>query len=328
MNRKQKIYVAGHRGMVGSAIVRQLKQISTNSIIVTRNHSELDLTNQLEVEDFFNKEKLDQVYLCAAKVGGIFANNEQPADFIYTNLMIQSNVIHSAWKTGVKKLLFLGSSCIYPKISSQPMSENALLSGFLEPTNEPYAIAKIAGIKMCESYNRQYGEIDLIDYRSVMPTNLYGAGDNYHDTNSHVIPALIRRFYEAQVLNKSEVVIWGSGKVKREFLYVDDMAAASIHVMKISSKKYKENTKPMLGHINVGYGSDITIKELSQKIATTIGFKGQIKFDTEKPDGAPRKLMNSSLINNIGWKPKIDLDTGLSLAFSDFKENNQSLRLK
>ena len=242
--------------------------------------------------------------------------------------MIQSILIHSSFLSGVKNLIFLGSSCIYPKKSKQPIKEEYLLSGKLEKTNDAYAIAKIAGIKMCESYNRQYGEIDLIDYRSVMPTNLYGAGDNYHDTNSHVIPALIRRFYEAQVLNKSEVVIWGSGKVKREFLYVDDMAAASIHVMKISSKKYKENTKPMLGHINVGYGSDITIKELSQKIATTIGFKGQIKFDTEKPDGAPRKLMNSSLINNIGWKPKIDLDTGLSLAFSDFKENNQSLRLK
>ena len=208
------------------------------------------------------------------------------------------------------------------------MAERALLSGFLEPTNEPYAIAKIAGIKMCESYNRQYGGIDLIDYRSVMPTNLYGPGDNYHDTDSHVIPALIRRFYEAKILNKPEVTIWGSGKAKREFLYVDDMAAASIHVMKISSKKYKENTKPMLGHINVGYGSDITIKELAQKIAITSGFKGQIKFDIEKPDGAPRKLMNSSLINNIGWKPKIDLDRGLALAFSDFKENNQSLRIK
>jgi len=312
----QKIYVAGHRGMVGSAIVRSL-QAKGYSNIVTRTHQELDLTNQADVKKFFEQEKPDQVYLAAAKVGGIYANNTFPAEFIYQNLMMEANVIHQAFLSGVKKLLFLGSSCIYPKLAEQPMTESALLTGKLEPTNEPYAIAKIAGIKLCESYNRQYGASHGIDYRSVMPTNLYGPGDNYHPENSHVIPALIRRFHEAKVAQVPEVIIWGTGTPKREFLYVDDMAAASVFVMELDKSTYDKNVEPMESHINVGYGSDITILELAKAVAKAVGYQGQIGLDSTKPDGAPRKWMDSGRLNQLGWKPLMNLDDGLSLAYSD-----------
>ena len=313
----QKIFVAGHRGMVGSAIVRHL-QAKGFTNIVTRSHSELDLTNQAAVQDFFLKERPDQVYLAAAKVGGIHANNTYPAQFIYENLMIQNNVIHQAFLNGVKKLLFLGSSCIYPKLAPQPMSEDALLTGKLESTNEPYAIAKIAGIKMCESYNRQYGYSHGVDYRSVMPTNLYGPGDNYHPENSHVIPALIRRFHEAKVNRLPEVVIWGTGTPSREFLYVDDMAAASVFVMQLDKKIYDASTEPMQGHINVGYGEDIAIAQLASAISHAVGYQGRISFDLEKPDGAPRKWMDSSLLKKLGWSAKVDLADGLLLSYNDF----------
>ena len=312
----QKIYVAGHRGMVGSAIVRNL-QAQGHTNIVIRSHAELDLTNQQAVKAFFETEKPDQVYLAAAKVGGIHANNTYPAEFIYDNLMVQNNVIHQAFLGGVKKLLFLGSSCIYPQLAPQPMSEDALLTGKLEPTNEPYAIAKIAGIKMCESYNRQYGQSHGIDYRSVMPTNLYGPGDNYHPENSHVIPALLRRFHEAKVANAPEVVIWGTGTPKREFLYVDDMAAASVFVMQLVKDTYDSQTRPMQSHINVGYGSDVTIAELATAVAKATGYLGKIGFDVSKPDGSPRKWMDSGRLNRLGWQAKIDLDEGLGLAYAD-----------
>jgi len=315
-NLNPKIYVAGHRGMVGSAIVRNLEAKGFTNI-VTRTHVELDLTNQAAVKEFFEIEKPDQVYLAAAKVGGIHANNAYPAEFIYDNLMVQNNVIHQAFVHGVKKLLFLGSSCIYPKLAPQPMSEVALLTGKLEPTNEPYAIAKIAGIKMCESYNRQYGSIHGVDYRSVMPTNLYGSGDNYHPENSHVIPALIRRFHEAKINKAPEVVIWGTGTPRREFLYVDDMAAASIFVMDLDKKIYDQYTEPMQSHINVGFGSDVTINELAHKIARAIGYQGNISFDPSKPDGAPRKWMDSGRLNHLGWNAKIGLDEGLIMAYED-----------
>ena len=314
----QKIYVAGHRGMVGSAIVRNL-QAKGYTNIVTRTHAEMDLTDQAAVKAFFEQEKPDQVYLAAAKVGGIHANNTFPAEFIYDNLMVQNNVIHQAFLNGVKKLLFLGSSCIYPKLAPQPMSEDALLTGKLEPTNEPYALAKIAGIKMCESYNRQYGQSHGVDYRSVMPTNLYGPGDNYHQENSHVIPALIRRFHEAKVSNAPEVVIWGTGTPKREFLYVDDMAAASVFVMQLDKNTYDSQTSPMQSHINVGFGSDITIKELAHAVAKATGYQGSISFDATKPDGAPRKWMDSGRLNHLGWAPKVNLEDGLKLAYSEFQ---------
>ena len=314
----QKIYVAGHRGMVGSAIVRNL-QAKGYTNIVTRTHAEMDLTDQAAVKAFFEQEKPDQVYLAAAKVGGIHANNTFPAEFIYDNLMVQNNVIHQAFLNGVKKLLFLGSSCIYPKLAPQPMSEDALLTGKLEPTNEPYALAKIAGIKMCESYNRQYGQSHGVDYRSVMPTNLYGPGDNYHPENSHVIPALIRRFHEAKVSNAPEVVIWGTGAPKREFLYVDDMAAASVFVMQLDKNTYDSQTSPMQSHINVGFGSDITIKELAHAVAKATGYQGSISFDATKPDGAPRKWMDSGRLNHLGWAPKVNLEDGLKLAYSEFQ---------
>lgn len=324
MTQHPKIYVAGHRGMVGSAIVRHLiKHGHPESQIIGRTHSELDLTNQAAVRAFFETEKPDQVYLAAAKVGGIHANNTYPAEFIYDNLMVQANVVDAAFRTGVKKLLFLGSSCIYPKLAPQPMGEEALLTGVLESTNEPYAIAKIAGIKLCESYNRQYGATHGIDYRSVMPTNLYGPGDNYHPENAHVIPALIRRFHEAKEANAPEVIIWGSGMPMREFLYVDDMAAASVHVMNLDPVTYAQHTQPMLSHINVGYGSDVTIKELAQAIAQTVGFNGQITFDPSKPDGTGKKLMDSSRIKSLGWQPTISLDAGLKLAYDDFLSNTQ-----
>jgi GDP-L-fucose synthase len=314
----QKIYVAGHRGMVGSAIVRNL-QAKGYSNIVTRTHAELDLTNQAAVNAFFEKEKPAQVYLAAAKVGGIYANNAFPAEFIYQNLMMEANVIHQAFTSGVKRLLFLGSSCIYPKLAPQPMSESALLTGVLEPTNEPYAIAKIAGIKLCESYNRQYGDSHGIDYRSVMPTNLYGPGDNYHPENSHVIPALIRRFHEAKVANSPEVVIWGTGTPKREFLYVDDMAAASVFVMGLEKVIYNKHTQPMQSHINVGFGSDITIAELANAVAKATGYQGNITFDTSKPDGAPRKWMDSSRLSQLGWKASVILENGLQKAYEEFQ---------
>jgi GDP-L-fucose synthase len=310
---QSKIYVAGNFGMVGSAIVRALKSQGQTNFVV-RTHAELDLTDQQAVRHFFETEKPDQVYLAAAKVGGIHANNTYPAEFIYQNLMVQANVIDAAFRNGVQKLLFLGSSCIYPRLAPQPMSEDALLTGTLEPTNEPYAIAKIAGIKLCESYNRQYA----VDYRSVMPTNLYGPGDNYHLENSHVIPALIRRFHEAKTSNAPSVIIWGSGTPRREFLYVDDMASASVYVMQLPKAKYEQYTQPMQSHINVGSGSDVTIAELAQAIAQTVGYTGQIEFDATKPDGTPRKWMDSKRLNDLGWQAQVSLIEGLKLAYQDF----------
>ncbi len=319
MRHTPKIYVAGHRGMVGSAIVRHLLvQGQPADRIVTRTHAELDLTNQVAVNQFFSAEKPDQVYLAAAKVGGIHANNTYPAEFIYQNLMMQANIIDAAFRNRVKKLLFLGSSCIYPKLAPQPIQEEALLTGTLEPTNEPYAIAKIAGIKLCESYNRQYGASQGIDYRSVMPTNLYGPGDNYHPENSHVIPALIRRFHEAKNNNALSVTIWGTGTPKREFLYVDDMAAACVHVMNLDKTTYDRHTQPMLSHINVGCGEDITIRQVAETIGKTVGYQGQITFDTSKPDGTLRKLMDSSRLNALGWKAHMGLEAGLHAAYQDF----------
>ena len=313
---KLKIFVAGHNGMVGSALVRHLQLQSVE--IITKDRNKLDLLNQQEVQNFFKNEKIDQVYLAAAKVGGIYANNTYPADFIYENLMVQNNVIHNAFLSGVKKLLFLGSSCIYPKNINQPIKEEELLTGTLEPTNEPYAIAKIAGIKMCESYNRQYGESHNIDYRSIMPTNLYGPGDNYHPENSHVIPGLIHRFHNAKTNNLSSVTIWGTGKPKREFLYVDDMASASILLMNTDKKNYDEQILPMFNHINVGSDKDITIKELAETLKEVVGFKGKINFDLTKLNGNPRKILNSQRIKNLGFKPKMSLKEGLIKTYQDF----------
>ena len=310
---QSKIYVAGHHGMVGSAIVRALKNQGETNFVV-RTHAELDLTDQQAVRHFFETEKPDQVYLAAAKVGGIHANNTYPAEFIYQNLMVQANVIDAAYRNGVQKLLFLGSSCIYPRLAPQPISEDALLTGTLEPTNEPYAIAKIAGIKLCESYNRQYD----VDYRSVMPTNLYGPGDNYHQENSHVIPGLIRRFHEAKISGAASVTIWGTGSPRREFLYVDDMAAASVYVMQLPKAKYEQYTKPMQSHVNVGSGADVTISELAQAIAQTVGYTGKIEFDATKPDGTPRKWMDSKRLNDLGWQAQVSLLEGLKLAYQDF----------
>ena len=319
MSLPPKIYVAGHRGMVGSAILRHLlaKDHPADSLL-TRSHAELDLTNQAAVNQFFVAEKPEQVYLAAAKVGGIHANNTYPAEFIYQNLMIQANIIDAAFRHGVKKLLFLGSSCIYPKLATQPIREDALLTGTLEPTNEPYAIAKIVGIKLCESYNRQYGHSHGVDFRSVMPTNLYGPGDNYHPENSHVIPALIRRFHEAKVNQSPSVTIWGTGAPKREFLYVEDMVAASVHVMNLDKAIYDQHTQPTLSHINVGSGEEITIKELAEVISKAVGYYGQITFDHNKPDGTPRKLMDSSRLNALDWQAQTCLEQGLQLAYADF----------
>lgn len=321
MTTQPKIYIAGHRGMVGSAIMRTLQQQRQTNFI-TRTHNELELTNQEAVRAFFESERPDQVYLAAAKVGGIHANNTYPAEFIYDNLMVQANVIDAAFNNGVKKLLFLGSSCIYPKLVPQPMSEDALLTGTLEPTNEPYAVAKIAGIKLCESYNRQYGESHGVDYRSIMPTNLYGVGDNYHPENSHVIPAMIRRFHEAKLNDSPSVIIWGTGTPRREFLCVDDMAAASVYAMNLDKETYQEHTQPMLSHINVGVGHDLTIAELAKTIGKVVGYSGQIEFDSTKPDGTPRKLMDSTRLNNLGWHAKVNLEDGLVFAYQDFLKNN------
>jgi GDP-L-fucose synthase len=308
-----KTYVAGHRGMVGSAIVRAL-HARGEAGIVTRTHAELDLTSQAQVRAFFEQERPSRVILAAARVGGIHANNTYPAEFIYDNLMIEANVVHEAWRSGVRELLFLGSSCIYPRMAAQPMREDCLLTGTLEPTNEPYAIAKIAGIKLCESYNRQYGT----DYRSVMPTNLYGPGDNYHPENSHVIPALIRRFHEAKTAEAGEVVIWGTGTPRREFLFVDDMAAASLHVMGLDRETYAANTQPMLSHINVGTGEDLSIADLARLIGKVVGFRGHIAFDASKPDGTPRKLMDVGRLRALGWKAGVGLEEGLAIAYRDF----------
>jgi GDP-L-fucose synthase len=321
MTSNPKIYIAGHRGMVGSAIVRELEHKGYTDLVY-RTHQELDLSNQSAVQDFFAQEKPDQVYLAAARVGGIYANNTFPAEFIYDNVMVQSNVIHQAFMHGVKQLLFLGSSCIYPRMASQPMSEDALLTGKLEPTNEPYAIAKIAGIKMCESYNRQYGATHGVDYRSVMPTNLYGPGDNYHPENSHVIPALIRRFHEAKVSGAPQVLIWGSGKPCREFLYVDDMAKASVFVMGLTKTQYDQVTEPMQSHLNVGFGSDVTIAQLAQAVAKAVGYPGTIALDSTKPDGSPKKLMNSKRLNTLGWKAAVSLEDGLALAYAQFVKDH------
>jgi GDP-L-fucose synthase len=350
MNKNPKIYVAGHRGMVGSAIIRVLNSQGQSNLI-TRTHAELDLTNQAAVRAFFETEKPDQVYLAAAKVGGIHANNTYPAEFIYQNMMIEANIVHEAWRVGVQKLLFLGSSCIYPKLAPQPMREDALLTGTLEPTNEPYAIAKIAGIKLCESYNRQYGQSHGTDYRSVMPTNLYGPGDNYNLQNSHVIPAMIRKFHLAKLAAEHNwpaieadeqkngpipeeikrqlhdtcnlnlepcIALWGSGTPKREFLYVDDMATASVHVMNLDKATYEANTQPMLSHINVGTGEDITIRQLAETMVKVIGYPGRIEFDPSKPDGAPRKLMDVSRLRALGWQATINLEEGLARAYEDF----------
>ena len=313
-NLKKRIYVAGHRGMVGGAIVRRLiDQGFTN--IVTRTHAELDLTDQAQVRAFFAEEKPEEVYVAAAKVGGIHANNTYPAEFIYSNLMVEANLVHESWRTGVQRLLFLGSSCIYPRMATQPMSEDALLTGKLETTNEPYAVAKIAGIKLCESYNRQYGT----DYRSVMPTNLYGPGDNYHPENSHVLPALIRRFHEAKQGKARSVVIWGTGGAKREFLYVDDMASACVHVMDLPKAAYDGITHPMQSHINVGSGEDLSILELARLVKHVVGYQGEIELDTSKPDGAPRKLLDVVRLKSLGWAPQTALLEGIRLAYDDFR---------
>ena len=319
-----RVFIAGHGGMVGSALYRKLSK-NANIKIIIRSRDDLNLINQKAVDKFFEENSIDQVYLAAAKVGGIYANNAYSAEFIYENLMIEANIIHSAFKHGVKKLLFLGSSCIYPKLAVQPMSEEALLTGYLEATNEPYAIAKIAGIKLCESYNRQYGQSHDIDYRSIMPTNLYGPGDNYHQKNSHVIPALIRRFHEAKIANAPAVTIWGTGTPKREFLHVDDMASASIHVMNLKYEIYKKHIQPMRSHINVGYGKDISIAELARLIAETIGFKSKMIFDKTKPDGVPQKLMDSSILNKLGWQASISLKDGIRLAYQDFLKSEKRL---
>nr|HAT2256295.1 GDP-L-fucose synthase [Citrobacter freundii] len=317
----QRIFVAGHRGMVGAAIVRQLAQ-RNNVELVLRARDQLNLLDASAVQAFFAAEHIDQVYLAAAKVGGIVANNTYPADFIYENMMIESNIIHAAHLHNVNKLLFLGSSCIYPKQATQPIAESELLQGTLEPTNEPYAIAKIAGIKLCESYNRQYGR----DYRSVMPTNLYGPHDNFHPSNSHVIPALLRRFHEAREQNTTDVVVWGSGTPMREFLHVDDMAAASIHVMDLAQEVLQEYTQPMLSHINVGTGVDCTIRELAQTIAQVVGYKGRVVFDAGKPDGTPRKLLDVTRLHQLGWYHEISLEAGLASTYQWFLENQQRYR--
>ena len=319
LQKSDKIYVAGHRGLVGSAIVRQLESRSFTNLL-TRTHKELDLTNQAAVQTFFKQEKPDYVILAAAKVGGIHANNTYPADFIYQNMMIEANVINAAYENKVKRLLFLGSTCIYPKAVEQPMREDALLTDVLEPTNEPYALAKIAGIKLCESYNRQYGT----DFRSVMPTNLYGINDNFHPENSHVIPALMQRFHQAKINNDKEVVVWGTGNAMREFLYVDDMAQASLFVLELDEQTYQANTQPMLSHINVGTGKDVTIREMAETMKEVVGFKGNLTFDTTKLVGSPRKLIDVSRLSNMGWKYSIDLEEGLKKTYQWYFNQDKS----
>ena len=321
LNTSKKVFVAGHNGMVGSAIVNLLKKDSKCEIL-KKPKKELDLTDQKAVRDFLKKEKPDEIYIAAAKVGGILANNKYPADFISKNLYIQLNIIESAFEAGIKKLLFLGSSCIYPKFATQPIKETSLLTGLLEPTNEPYAIAKIAGIKLCESYNRQFGDSQGIDYRSIMPTNLYGPGDNYTTNNSHVIPGLIKRFHNAKVENLKSVTIWGTGNVKREFLYVTDMASASIHIMNLSKSIIEKYTNKMCSHINIGCGNDLSIRELAINIAEIIGYKGELTFDTSKPDGTPRKLLDSSILMRLGWSPKVSLRDGLQRTYEDYIKTN------
>ena len=320
MIKGKRIFIAGHNGMVGSAILRKIKE-NKNDVIITKKRSHLDLTNQKEVKEFFNTEKIDQVYLAAAKVGGIYANNHYPADFICQNLLIQTNVIESSFLAGVKKLLFLGSSCIYPKFAKQPINEKELLQGKLEKTNEPYAIAKIAGIKLCESFNRQYSLSHNIDYRSIMPTNLYGPGDNYHPENSHVIPALIRRIHLAKINKQNEVKVWGTGNAKREFLYVDDVASACYHIMNLDRNLISNHIDDMCSHINIGTGKDITIKELALTIKKVINFKGELIFDIDKPDGTPRKLLDVRMINKLGWNYKTELLDGLIKTYEDYKLN-------
>ena len=317
----ETVFVAGHRGMVGSAIVRRLQALGYTNLL-TASRSQLNLLDQSAVQAYFARHAIKQVYLAAAKVGGIHANNTYPADFIYDNLVIQANVLNAAHAHGVQKLLFLGSSCIYPKQAPQPMPEEALLTGVLEPTNEPYAIAKIAGIKLCESYNRQHGR----DYRSVMPTNLYGPGDNFHPENSHVIPALMRRFHEARQQASPSVTVWGSGTPRREFLHVDDMAAACVHVMQLGADQYAEHTQPMLSHINVGCGQDVTIRELAETIAKVVGYAGRIEFDASKPDGTPRKLLDVSRLNALGWQPAVGLEQGLADTYNWFLGHQHDAR--
>jgi GDP-L-fucose synthase len=319
MKLNDTIYIAGHRGLVGSAIVRQLESRGFTNLLM-RTHNELDLTSQAQVQSFFQKEQPDYVILAAAKVGGIHANNNYPADFIYQNMMIEANVINSAYESKVKCLLFLGSTCIYPKAVEQPMREDALLTDVLEPTNEPYALAKIAGIKLCESYNRQHAT----DFRSVMPTNIYGINDNFHPENSHVIPALMQRFHQAKVNNEKEVVVWGTGNAMREFLYVDDMATASLFVLELDEETYQANTKPMLSHINVGTGKDVTIKEMAQTMKRVIGYTGKLTFDMTKPDGAPRKLIDVTRLSNMGWKYSIDLECGLNKTYNWYLDKKKS----
>ncbi len=321
LDKSAKVFVAGHNGMVGSAIVRNLENQGFEHVI-TRNRDQLDLLSQSAVREFMQIEQPGYVVLAAARVGGIHANNTYPAEFIYQNLMIEANVVHEAYQAGVQHLLFLGSSCIYPKLAEQPMQESALLTGELEPTNEPYAIAKIAGIKLCESYNRQYGT----DYRSVMPTNLYGPQDNFHPVNRQVIPALLRKFHDAVTNNQPTVEVWGSGKAMREFLHVDDMAAASVHVMGLPLEKYQAVTEPMLSHINVGTGVDVTIRELAETIGEVVGFSGELAFDSSKPDGAPRKLMDTAKLNELGWQPQYDLKAGLADAYQWFIANQGQFR--